>query len=134
MACPAFGLVSEFEASCRELEANYRPLFPSLSFSPVMLNASPHEAGTEANAIERTRADLGDKLFRRLCEANELDLALYEFARSVFAARVRGDTAQVRPGSTQGVADLPASRGASGARCAAPGPPAEPPRVALTDA
>jgi hypothetical protein len=92
LACPAFGLVSEFQASCREFEANYRPLFPSLSFFPVMLNASPHEAGTEANAIERTRADLGEKLFRRLCEANELDLALYEFARSVFAARVRGET------------------------------------------
>ena len=92
LACPAFGLVSEFQASCREFEANYRPLFPSLSFFPVMLNAAPHEAGTEANAIERTRADLGEKLYRRLCEANELDLALYEFARSVFAARVRGET------------------------------------------
>jgi len=105
LACPAFGLVSEFEASCRQFEAKYRALFPSLSFSSVRLNASPHEAGGEANAIERTRADLGEKLFRRLCEANELDLALYEFARNVFAARVRGETADAR--------DLPASRGVS---------------------
>jgi hypothetical protein len=95
LACPAFGLVSEFEASCRQFEANYRALFPLLSFSPVVLNASPRGAGTEANAIERTRADLGETLFRRLCEANELDSTLYEFARNVFAARVRGGTAEV---------------------------------------
>ena len=106
LACPAFGLVSEFEASCRQFEANYRALFPSLSFSPVMSNASPPEAGT-ANAIERMRADLGEKLFRRLCEANELDLALYEFARNVFAARVRGDTAEARPFFYTGVRGLP---------------------------
>ena len=39
-----------------------------------------------------TRMELGEILFRRLCEANGLDLALYEFARTLFVKRVRGET------------------------------------------
>jgi hypothetical protein len=82
---PAFGLVREFEASCRLFEACYRPYLPALRLRPVRHNASPDGAPDEAHAIAATRAELGAGLFGRLAKANEFDLALYEGARLAFA-------------------------------------------------
>jgi hypothetical protein len=85
-AWPAFGLVREFGASCRLFEACYQPFLPQLRLRPVQHNASPWGAPGEAQAIEATRSELGHDLFARLAAANELDLALYDFARQRFAA------------------------------------------------
>ena len=92
LSCRAFGLVRKFAASCAQFEAGYGAVFPQLRFLPVSLNVSPESAAGEADAIAMTRLELGEILFWRLCEANGLDLALYEFARTLFAKRVRGET------------------------------------------
>jgi hypothetical protein len=89
---PAFGLTRAFAASCDLFETVYAPLFPELEFYPAHDNASPDHAATEEDAIEAARAELGPVVFARLCAANELDLALYAFARRLFANHVRGET------------------------------------------
>jgi hypothetical protein len=84
-SCPAFGLVRDFTAACRLIEARYRPMFPELRLRPVHENASPDGAANEAESVQATREALGDRLFGRLVAANELDLELYDFACSRFA-------------------------------------------------
>jgi hypothetical protein len=89
-AWPCFGLVREFAKSCEMFQARYAPLYPGLRLYDRRDNASPEGAGTEAAAIEATRAELGPALYARLLEANELDLELYRAAEALFRARVRG--------------------------------------------
>jgi hypothetical protein len=89
---PAFGLTREFAASCSLFETVYAPLFPELRLFPAHDNASPDHTLMEEDAIEATRAELGPARFLRLCAANEFDLALYAFARRLFANHVRGET------------------------------------------
>jgi hypothetical protein len=89
---PAFGLAREFAASCRLFEAVYSPLFPELRLYPLHANRSQGHAPSEDDAIDAARAELGERAFARLCEANELDMALYAFARRLFANHVRGET------------------------------------------
>jgi hypothetical protein len=89
---PAFGLTRQFAASCDLFASVYAPLFPELALYPVQDNASPDHALTEEDAIEAARTELGPVAFARLCAANELDLALYDFARRLFENHVRGDT------------------------------------------
>ncbi len=89
---PAFGLTREFDASCKLFASVYAPLFPELGFYPVQDNVSPDYVPTEKDAIEAARAELGPVAFERLYAANELDLALYDFARRLFENHVRGET------------------------------------------
>lgn len=84
-SCQVFGLVRNFTAFCRLIEARYRGMFPNLRLRPVRENASPDGAATEAESVEATREALGGRLFARLVAANELDLELYDFACSRFA-------------------------------------------------
>nr|WP_294519040.1 sulfotransferase family 2 domain-containing protein [uncultured Rhodopila sp.] len=81
---PAFGLVRQFAASCSLFQARYAPFFPELRLSFVRENVSPNSLATEADAIASARDELGPVLFGRLCEANQLDLALYSFASRLF--------------------------------------------------
>ncbi len=85
--CPTFGMVRQFAASCRMFQLSYGRLFPGLRLSDVRENVSPDTAPTEADSIAATRKELGERIFARLCDANELDLELYAFARKLFEQR-----------------------------------------------
>ncbi len=88
-ALPAFGLVRHFAASCRWFEASYGAAIPELRLREVRENASTEETGTEAGAVADARQELGETIFARLCDANQLDLALYSLACRLFE-RARG--------------------------------------------
>ncbi|HSO94216.1 MAG TPA: hypothetical protein VLS53_07100, partial [Candidatus Dormibacteraeota bacterium] len=83
-ALPAFGLVQHFAASCRLFEANYGSVVPELRLYEVRENASSEEARTEADAVAAARQELGEKIFTRLCDVNQFDLALYTRACLLF--------------------------------------------------
>jgi hypothetical protein len=89
---PAFGLARAFAASCDLFMSVYGPLSPDLRLHPLHENISPDHAVTEDDALDAARAELGAATYARLCAANELDLALYAFARRLFASHVCGDT------------------------------------------
>jgi hypothetical protein len=89
---PAFGLVRQFAASCRLFQASYASRLPQLRLYEVRENASADAAGSEADAVAAAHKELGESVFASLCDANRLDLALYELARTLFEQRIRGAT------------------------------------------
>jgi hypothetical protein len=89
---PAFGLTRAFGESCRLFNTVYAPLFPELDLRPVHENLSPDALDSEDEALDAARDELGATAFARLCAMNELDMALYAFARRLFANHVRGET------------------------------------------
>ncbi len=88
---PAFGLVRHFATSCRVFQASYASVLPELRLREVRENASADAAGTEADAVNAAREELGEAVFARLRGANRLDMTLYSFARTLFERRVRSD-------------------------------------------
>ncbi len=91
---PALGVVREFAASCRLFEAAYAGLVPNLRLSSIHENCSPGFITTEEEAVAVAREEHGETLFNRLYEANEFDLALYDFARRLFKQHLLGRTEQ----------------------------------------
>jgi Sulfotransferase family len=81
---PFFGLVRRFEESCRGFEACYGRTFPALRMRPVRENASTEDAPSEEAALDIAREELGEAAYRRLVEANQFDLALYDTAAKLF--------------------------------------------------
>jgi len=81
---PFFGLVRRFEESCRGFEAVYGRTFRALRMRPVRENASTEEASSETAALDMARDELGEATYRRLVEANQFDLALYDTAVNLF--------------------------------------------------
>jgi hypothetical protein len=79
-----FGLVRRFEESCRGFEACYGRTFRALRMRPVRENASTEDAPSEEAALDIARAELGEAAYRRLIEANQFDLALYDTAVKLF--------------------------------------------------
>lgn len=91
---PVVGVVEEFDLTAALLTAHFASLFPGLRFASVQTNVSWEAQGVsmvEADfALDRNtlndrlasvRAELGGPLYRRLVEANELDLELYAHAK-----------------------------------------------------
>ncbi len=74
--------------------------FQALDLHPVHENASPDGEATEADAPHQAREELGGEAFSLLCELSALDMALYAFARTLFAKHVRGETWVIRHLST----------------------------------
>lgn len=83
----AFGMVRDFAASCRMFQCSYGRLFPELRMSDLRENVSPNAALTESDSIAAARTELGERAFGMLCDANELDLDLYAFGRTLFEQR-----------------------------------------------
>jgi len=87
---PAFGLVRRFAESCALLATHYTPLLPALRLYDVRENTSPETARTEAQSLAAARDELGTDLFARLCNANQRDAGLYDFAGNQFARLTDG--------------------------------------------
>jgi Sulfotransferase family len=81
---PFFGLVRRFEESCRGFESCYGRTFHALRMRPVRENASTEESLSEAAALNLARNELGEATYRRLADANQFDLALYDAAVELF--------------------------------------------------
>jgi hypothetical protein len=79
-----FGLVRRFADSCLWFESRFRQKFPELRMSTIHVNPSEEAQLSETETIERVRATLGAQLYKRLLEANELDIELYDKATAVF--------------------------------------------------
>jgi len=77
---PAIGIVRLFAESCRLFENTYRPIFPSLKLYHVRDNISENGSLTETESIELARIELGETTYRKLINANEFDIELYQYA------------------------------------------------------
>ena len=83
-----FGIVSRFSESCQLFSHAYGSLFPQLRMFDVRENASGSRAFDETAGLEIVREEVGDDLYGRFAGANELDVALYEWAKDVFNRNV----------------------------------------------
>jgi hypothetical protein len=84
---PAFGIVEWFAESVRQWQDCLQPFFPSLCLIVKHENRSPTRANRLGERVDAARALLGEDLYGQLLAANEYDLELYEYARSLFLAR-----------------------------------------------
>ena len=83
-----FGLVRRFKDSCQLFNARCRPFIPAMNFVNYTENVSGDASRSEASALARVRADLDDATYQALCENNQLDIELYEFACRLFDRRL----------------------------------------------
>lgn len=79
------GLVDLFDESLVAAEYFLRPAFPRLQFQYVKQNVSPalspNDGDTNVQPEQRLRAEIGDVLYRRLEQLNQLDFQLVARAR-----------------------------------------------------
>lgn len=76
-----FGIVEGYARSARRFERSYALDTPNLAFSDIWVNRTTSSEAADVVARTKTIAEeLGDDLYRRLVEANRLDLALYDWA------------------------------------------------------
>lgn len=81
-----FGLVDRFDDSIRSLREYLQDDFPGLDYSyKIQLKTSEIESSAER--IARIKAEIGDDVYAKLLEINQLDLALYEQAVKLFDER-----------------------------------------------
>jgi hypothetical protein len=73
---PVIGIVDKYAQSIKLIEKIYRQYFPNLE-----LNYAHENITTVNNQIEKIREEIGEELYIKFCEQNELDYRLYEFAR-----------------------------------------------------
>lgn len=83
----AFGLVENFDLSMQRFAAVLGTEFPQLQLQSVRLNES--RAGGIGERITELQREIGHDLYEELLEANALDMELYEFARTLFAAKAQ---------------------------------------------
>ncbi|MGF1456710.1 MAG: sulfotransferase family 2 domain-containing protein [Alphaproteobacteria bacterium] len=79
---PFLGIVEDFDASIRRLEAYLRPHFPAFTARPVIANRTDGGTQSLAERLDAIRSDLGKDLYRDLRNANDLDFHLYDAARA----------------------------------------------------
>ncbi len=79
---PYLGIVEDFEASARRLEAYLQPHFPAFTARPVAANRTDDGTMALADRLSAIRTDLGDNLYRDLQDANAVDFHLYDAARA----------------------------------------------------
>jgi hypothetical protein len=72
------GIVEDFQSSLVRIERALKNDFPELSLLNFVENANDGSLKPPSRRIEEVRHRLGDVTFRRLCEANEFDMVLYE--------------------------------------------------------
>lgn len=79
---PVFGVVECYEKSIALFQKHYGSYIDGLQLSVAWLNKSDHNKYSPDISIEEkleaVRMDLGDKLFNKLCLANNFDLVLYQ--------------------------------------------------------
>ena len=83
-----FGIVRRFKDSCQLFNARCRPFVPAVNFANYTENVSGDPAQSEVSALARVRAELDDPTYQALCETNQLDMELYEFATGLFERRL----------------------------------------------
>ena len=84
---PALGIVESFARSGRLFERRYRPLLPGFALPPRRENRTNPSDAPEAVQLHRIRAEIGERLYRRLLDMNAHDLALYHAGREIFSRR-----------------------------------------------
>jgi NTP pyrophosphatase (non-canonical NTP hydrolase) len=58
-------------------------VFPEVSFSTALLRTEAIRGSVVVNEkMAEIRDEIGEELFRRIIQANEMDLVLYDFAKS----------------------------------------------------
>lgn len=77
------GVVEQFELSAKVFQATYGTQLPGLEFPPRWENATNREAISLEERVDRIKRLLGETLYSRFMEVNQLDLALYAHAQSV---------------------------------------------------
>lgn len=100
---PCHGIVRRFGDSCRLFQHHYGTLFPDLALREERKNVTNPSFVDEASELGRIREELGDALYEDLCDANALDLTLYEYATSLFARRLVEADGAVRGPDSQGL-------------------------------
>ncbi len=83
---PCLGLVESFEVSMARISAQLAPVFGAMPPPLAAHNRSIGRAGSLAQRLEQIRLALGEVRYRRLCEANALDIELHARATKRFAA------------------------------------------------
>jgi hypothetical protein len=77
------GICEEMTRSCAALDRWLRPVFPEVSFSTALLRTEAIRGSVVVNEkMAEIRDEIGEELFRRIIQANEMDLVLYDFAKS----------------------------------------------------
>lgn len=85
---PFFGLVEYFQESLERMHFYLKYHFPDLKVVNRQVNTSQDiESGLEQKLLY-IRRELGEALYGQLCERNQFDLELYNFARSKFLSIV----------------------------------------------
>jgi hypothetical protein len=89
---PYVGLVEEYARSIGRLERLLEPYLPGLRLRNAHLNRTADAPHGLEDRLEHLRSRVGDVLYRRLLEANQDDLAVWEHVRQryVTAERVMG--------------------------------------------
>ena len=81
---PFVGIVENFDQSIQLMEKWLKTYFPTIEFKSIKANVTQKEGSNLQSRIEGLRAELGNKLYEELLDANNLDLALYDFAIRAF--------------------------------------------------
>ncbi|MGC1550155.1 MAG: sulfotransferase family 2 domain-containing protein [Rhodanobacter sp.] len=76
------GVVEHFELSIKVFQAKYGPMLPNLEFFHCWENATNCDDATIDDKVSRLRDMLGESLYDAFMDANQLDLALYNHART----------------------------------------------------
>ena len=77
------GICEEMTRSCAALDKWLRPVFPEVSFSTALLRTEAIRGNVVVDEeMAEIRDEIGEELFRRIIHANEMDLVLYDFAKS----------------------------------------------------
>lgn len=81
---PLFGLVNEFQKSCKMFTDAYKKIFPSFELFNVSLNQSSLRSPPDFFMIELIKQKIGVSSYNKLIDKNELDLELLKIANILF--------------------------------------------------
>lgn len=79
------GIVAEFEKSIERFNEVYRIPLAGKHLKVFRSNVTLDDTSDETTRISTIRKDLGEKRYRRLLAANELDIRLYDYVKSRFS-------------------------------------------------
>ncbi|MEZ4629199.1 MAG: sulfotransferase family 2 domain-containing protein [Deinococcales bacterium] len=78
------GIVDEFEASIAKLKDYLAQDFPQLHIEPYKANVLQDISLSMEEKLMSIKEELGEDIFNLLAERNQLDLALYNYAKQLF--------------------------------------------------
>ena len=81
---PFFGLVENFQQSLVRLHYYLKPNFPEVKVVNHQANVIQDINAKLEEKLESIQVELGDEKYQMLCERNDLDIKLYQFAVKLF--------------------------------------------------